>query len=54
MKEFRRPQKCLGGNAANVQAGAAHEASLDERHLLAHFAGVSGGFISSRTSPDHD
>ena len=54
MEELRGPQKRLRGNASHVQAGAAHAPFLDERHLLAHFAGVSGGFIPSRTSPDHD
>jgi hypothetical protein len=54
MEELGGAQKRLGGNAPYVQASAAHAASLDERHLLAHFAGVSGGFISSRTCPDHD
>ena len=54
MEELGGAQKRLGGDAAHVQAGAAHASSLDERHLLAHFAGVSGGFIPSRTSPDHD
>jgi hypothetical protein len=54
MEKLGGAQKRLGGNAPYVQASAAHAASLDERHLLAHFAGVSGGFISSRTCPDHD
>jgi acyl-coenzyme A thioesterase PaaI-like protein len=54
MEELGGAQKRLGGNAPHVQAGSAHASFFDERHLLAHFGGVSGGFISTRTGPDHD
>jgi len=55
VEEFRGMQQRLGGNAADIEAGAAQRvALLDAGDLEAELRRADRAFISARARPDHD